>query len=145
MKKIVYVERQTIIEINKKIIERWNAKHTERPEFIDVGTDRLDEVLSIVKNVANVLEFERSLIVKTAHLIGGLAWCQAFSGANKRTSISTGNLFLRINGYKFQKIPIVEQRKLRHLLFDIQEERGQLNEQTMTQIILYTQKNTVRL
>jgi death-on-curing family protein len=145
MKKIVYVERQTIIEINKKIIERWNAKHTERPEFIDVGTDRLDEVLSIVKNVANDLEFERSLIVKTAHLIGGLAWCQAFSGANKRTSISTGNLFLRINGYKFQKIPIVEQRKLRHLLFDIQEERGQLNEQTMTQIILYTQKNTVRL
>ncbi len=145
MKKIVYVDRQIIIEINKGIIEKWNARHTERPEFIDVGTDRLDEVLNIVKNAANDPEFEQSLVIKTAHLIGGLAWCQAFSGANKRTAISTGNLFLQINGYKFRKIPIAEQRKVRQLLFDIQEERGQLNEQTMTQIILYTERNIEKL
>jgi hypothetical protein len=77
LKKILYVDREKIITINQKIIKMWNQRHTERPEFIDVGTDRIDEVLIIVKKSANDLSFEQTLIEKAAYLVGGLAWCQA--------------------------------------------------------------------
>jgi death-on-curing family protein len=118
----------------------WNQRHPESPEFIDVGTDRLDEVLTIVKNSANDLPFEQALIEKAAYLVGGLAWCQAFSGANKRTAILTCTIFLLQNGYQLN-IPQNENPELRQLLFDIQEERSQLDRQVIDKIILYIRKH----
>jgi prophage maintenance system killer protein len=118
----------------------WNQRHPENPEFIDVGTDRLDEVLTIVKNSANDLPFEQALIEKAAYFVGGLAWCQAFSGANKRTAILTCTVFLLQNGYQLN-IPQNENPELRQLLFDIQEERGQLDRQVIDKIILYIRKH----
>jgi death-on-curing family protein len=136
LKKIHYVDRDKIITINQKIIQIWNQRHPEKLEFINVATDRIDEVLGIVKNVANKLSFEEALIEKSAYLVGGLAWCQAFSGANKRTAILTCTVFLLQNGYQLN-IPQNENPELRQLLFDIQEERGQLDLQVIDKIILY--------
>jgi death-on-curing family protein len=140
MKKIIYVDREKIIKINKKLIIIWNKRHPERPEFINVGTDRLDEVLDIVRETANDLTHERSMIEKAAYLVGGLAWCQAFSGANKRTAILTCTIFLLQNGYHLN-IPQNQNPELRQLLFDIQEERGQINREVIDKIILYIRKH----
>ncbi|MFY9300120.1 MAG: type II toxin-antitoxin system death-on-curing family toxin [Candidatus Nitrosotenuis sp.] len=140
MKKVLYIDREKIITINQKIIKMWNQRHPEKPEFIDVGKDRIDEVLTIVKKSANDLSFEQTLIEKAAYLVGGLAWCQAFSGANKRTAILTCTIFLLQNGYQL-RIPQNENPELRQLLFDIQEERGQINRQVIDKIILYIRKH----
>ena len=122
----------------------WNKKHSEKPEFIDMGTDRLDEVLTIVKNSANGLSFEQALIEKAAYLVGGLAWCQAFSGANKRTAILSCTVFLLQNGYHLN-IPQNENIELRKMLFDIQERRDQLDLQIISKIILYIRKHVSKL
>ena len=139
IKSIKYIERQRIIDINKKIIEIWNSRHPEKPERFDVGVDRIDEVLEIVKNTANSLDYEKSLIEKAAYLVGGLAWNQAFSGANKRTAILACTIFLSENGYRLN-IPQSRNPELRQLLFDIQEERCNVNKETIDKIILYITK-----
>lgn len=133
------MERHRIVEINKKIIQIWNSRHPERPERFDVGTDRIDEVLNIVKNMANDLEYEKSLIEKATYLVGGLAWNQAFSGANKRTAILTCTIFLSENGYRLN-IPQNRNPELRQLLFEIQEERCDVNREVIDKIILYISK-----
>ncbi|MGI0022048.1 MAG: Fic family protein [Nitrososphaeraceae archaeon] len=117
-KSIRYVDRQRIIDINKKIIQMWNSRHPDKPEFINVGKHRIDEVLDIVKNIANDLDYKRSLIKKASYLVGGLAWNQAFSGGNKRTAILTCTIFLFENGYSLI-IPQNRNPELRQLLFDI--------------------------
>lgn len=141
---IKYVDRQRIIDINKKIIELWNSRHPDRPEYFAVGADRIDEVLDIVKNAANDLDYEKSLIEKAAYLVGGLAWNQAFSGANKRTAILTCTLFLLENGYGLN-IPQSRNPELRQLLFDIQEERCDVNRETIDKIILYIAKQVSKI
>ncbi len=133
---IRYIDRQRIIDINKKIVETWNARHPKKPERFDVGKDRIDEVLDIAKNVGNDLDYEKSLIEKAAYLVGGLAWNQAFSGANKRTAILTCTLFFSENRYRLN-IPQHKNPELRQLLFDIQEERCDVNRETIDKIILY--------
>lgn len=122
----------------------WDERHPERPESVAVGTDRLDEVLEIVSNSANDMPFEQALIEKAAYLMGGLAWCQAFSGANKRTAILTCTIFLLQNGYRLD-IPQNENPELRQLLFDIQEERGQINRQIIVKLMLYIRKHLSKI
>ena len=84
---INYLEKSFIIELNKKIILEWNEKHPESSEFIAESGSGLDEVLSIVEKVGNDLDHKDKIIVKAAHLLGGIPWIQSFSGANKRTAI----------------------------------------------------------
>ena len=136
MLKINYINRQRIIDINKKIIRLWNTWHPDRPESFDVGIDRIDRVLQIVENTGNDLPFENMIIEKAAYLVGGLAWAQSFSGGNKRTAILSCAVFLSQNGYRFN-IPTDENPQLRQLLFDIQEERSEINRQIIEKIILY--------
>lgn len=64
--KITYVEIELIIEINRKIIEEWNVRHLEQPEFIDVSRTRLDEVLEIVRQVGSESDLEEKIITKAA-------------------------------------------------------------------------------
>ncbi|MGI0070288.1 MAG: Fic family protein [Nitrosopumilaceae archaeon] len=138
--KIKYVERSFIIELNKKIIDEWNVRHPELPEFTNVSDARLDEVLGIIEKAGNKLETKDQTIMKAAHLLGGLAWAQAFSGANKRTAILSTTIFLRRNGLGFT-FPKDEQRELRRLLFEIQEDRGQLQPGIIDKLILYIRRN----
>jgi prophage maintenance system killer protein len=60
--------------------------------------------------------------------------------ANKRTAILTCTVFLLQNGYRLS-IPQNENPELRQLLFDIQEEHGQLDRQIIDKIILYIRKH----
>jgi len=137
---IKYVERSFIIELIKKIIDEWNARHHELPEFMSSSEARLDEVLGIVDKTGNQLEIKAKIIVKAAHLLGGLAWVQAFSGGNKRTAILSTTIFLRRNGLDIV-FPREEQRELRLLLFEIQEDRGQLQQEIIDKLILYIRRN----
>lgn len=138
---INYVEKSFIIELNKKIIKEWNIRHPELPEFIDVSESRLDEVLGIVEQAGNDLDIKEQVIVKASYLLAGLAWVQAFSGGNKRTSILSTTIFLRRNGLSIT-FPKEEQRALRQLLFQIQEDREELQPEIIDKLILYIRKNT---
>jgi death-on-curing family protein len=142
--KIQYIDREKIVTINQKIIDMWNLRHPQNSEFVNVGTERIDEVLTLVKNSANDLPLEQALIEKAAYLVGGLAWCQAFSGANKRTAILTCIIFLLQNGYHLN-MPQNENPELRQLLFEVQEERGHINRQVIDKIILYIGKHASKL
>ena len=138
---INYVEKSFIIELNKKIIQEWNIRHPELPEFIDASESRLDEILGIVKQAGNDLNNKEQVIVKASYLLAGLAWAQAFSGGNKRTSILSTTIFLRRNGLSIT-FPREEQRALRQLLFKIQEDREELQPEIIDKLILYIRKNT---
>lgn len=138
--KITYVEKHFIVELNKKIIDEWNVRHLELPEFINVSDTRLDEVLIMVEKTGNEHEITDQIIVKAAHLLGGLAWAQAFSGGNKRTAILSTTIFLRRNGFSMT-FPREEQRELRLLLFQIQEERSQVQQEIISKLILYIRRN----
>ena len=141
---IRYIEPELIIEINRKIIEEWNARHPEQPEFIDVSKTRLDEVLEIVRQAGKGSDLNEKIIIKAAHLLGGMAWTQAFSGANKRTAILSTTVFLRRNGLRFT-IPKEQQRELRKMLFEVQEQRDTPPLAIINKIILYIQGNVIQL
>ncbi|MGI0046550.1 MAG: Fic family protein [Nitrosotalea sp.] len=129
------------MDLNKKIIDEWNVRHPELPEFVSASEAGLDEVLSMVKKAGDKLEIKDQIIVKAAYLLGGLPWVQAFSGGNKRTAILSTTIFLRRNGLSIT-FPKEEQRDLRRLLLEIQEERGQLQQGTIDKLILYMRRNT---
>jgi len=59
LSKINYVDRQRIINMNRLIITGWSDRYPNKSEFLDVGTDRIDEVLRIVENAAKDLPFEK--------------------------------------------------------------------------------------
>jgi len=142
--KIVYVERSFIIDLNKKIIYEWNARHPESSEFISASEAGLDGVLKMVEKVGNNLEIKDQIILKAAHILGGLSWAQAFSSGNKRTAILSTTIFLRRNGLSIT-FPKEEQRELRRLLFEVQEERGQLQQEIIDKLVLYIRKHTKSL
>lgn len=142
--KISYVEIELIIEINRKIIEEWNVRHPEQPEFIGVSRSRLDDVMEIVRQAGNGSDPEEKIITKAAYLLGGLAWTQAFSGANKRTAILSTTVFLRRNGLRFT-IPMQRQRELRKMLFEVQGQRDRPRPEIIDKIILYIKGNIMPL
>ena len=141
---IRYIEPELIIEINRKIIEEWNARHPEQPEFIDVSKTTLNEVLEIVRQAGKESDLKEKIIIKAAYLLGGLAWTQAFSGANKRTAILSTTVFLRRNGLRFT-IPKEQQRELRKMLFEVREQRGTPPLTIINKIILYIKENVMPL
>ncbi|MDE1827061.1 MAG: Fic family protein [Thaumarchaeota archaeon] len=142
--KIKYVERSFIVELNEKIINEWNIRYPESLEFISASEARLDEILCMVEKTGNELAIKDQILIKAAHLLGGLAWAQAFSGGNKRTAILSTTIFLRRNGLSII-FPKEEQRELRRLLFKIQDERVQLQQEIIDKLILYIRKNTKQL
>lgn len=142
--KIKYVERSFIIELNEKIINEWNVRYPESPEFINASKARLDEVLCMVEKAGDELVIKDQILIKAAHLLGGLAWAQAFSGGNKRTAILSTTIFLRRNELSIT-FPKEEQRELRRLLFEIQDKRIQLQQEIIDKLILYIRKNTKSL
>lgn len=131
------------MEINRKIIEEWNVRYPEQPEFIDVSRSRLEEALEIVKQAGSA-KTEEQTIVKAAYLLGGLAWTQAFSGANKRTAILSTTVFLRRNGLRLT-IPKEQQRELRKMLFEVQEQRDRPRPEIIDKIILYIKRNVISI
>lgn len=125
--------KELIIEINKGIIHEWIENNPSAFEAINVNQDKLDEVLKMVNK-------QDSIIMKASYVLAGISWAQPFGGVNKRTAIITADTLLRMNGFKLVLDEENDIEYLRKLLFEIQEERSKLNEDTMAKIILYVSK-----
>lgn len=123
---------ELLIEINRGIIQEWLEQHPTAFEAVNANRDKLKEILKIVDKQEN-------LIMKASYLLGEISWSQPFSGGNKRTAFICADTLLRLNGFRLV-IDENEQEYLRKLLFEIQDERSKLNEETMAKIILYVSK-----
>ncbi|MDE1728968.1 MAG: Fic family protein [Thaumarchaeota archaeon] len=125
--------KELVIEINRGIIQEWLEQNPTAFEAISANQDELKKILKIVDKQEN-------LIMKASYLLGGISWAQPFSGGNKRTAFVCADTLLRLNGYRLSVDSEEEQEYLRKLLFEIQDERSKLNEETMAKIILYVSK-----
>lgn len=79
-------------------------------------------------------------ITKSVVIMGGIAWAQPFSGANKRTGVVCADTWLRINGYTLSTEGDEDREYLRSLLFEIQEKREEMDDFTFAKIILSVAK-----
>ena len=100
--------------------------------------------MEIVRESDEESDLKEKIIINAAHLLGGLAWTQAFSGANKRTAILSATIFLRRNGLRLT-IPKEQQRELRRMLFEVQEQRDSPPPEIIGKIILYIKGNVMSL
>lgn len=128
---------EVIIEINRGIISEWLDPHPNAHDVISVNKERLQEALDIANKFDNH-------ILKSAYLMASIAWAQPFSEGNKRTGSTVADTFLRMNGFKLT-INDKDIEYHRSLLFEIQEERNKLNEETMSKIILYVAKRIEKI
>ena len=128
-----HLPKEIIIQINKGIIEEWNQKNPMKKETFHADGDRLTEVLDMVRKYDD-------FITKSAIIMGGIAWAQPFSGANKRTGVVCADTWLRINGYTLTTEGDEDREYLRSLLFEIQEKREEVDDFTLAKIILYVAK-----
>lgn len=119
-----------IITINKGIIEEWIESHPKNHEGVSSDKHKLEQILHEADN-------QESLLAKATYLLGAIAWAQPFAGGNKRTAYTTTKTFLQMNGYTLLVQTKGDIEFLSKLLYEIQEERSELNEETMAKITLY--------
>ncbi|MDP2667700.1 MAG: Fic family protein [Nitrosopumilaceae archaeon] len=119
-----------IIAVNEGILHEWKDRYPEHYEKVAVNKEELEKIL-------NETELQESIIAKAAFLMAAISWAQPFSGGNKRTGYTCARALLRMNGYEFFVKSKQEIEALRKLLLEIQDERSELNTQTLSKIILY--------
>ena len=93
-------------------------------------------------NGVEVTDDLQGLIKKGAYLLASIAWAQPFVGGNKRTAILITATFFHHNGFEMT-IPDYDDKELRKLLYEIQDDRSGLNEAILKQIIFYISQNIV--
>ena len=128
---------EDIIEINEGIINEWLDVNPQAHDRVGVNKNRLQEVLDIVNK-------QNSPMLKAVYLMAGIAWAQPFHEGNKRTGSIVADTFLRMNGFKL----VITEEDIeypRSLLFEIQEERGKLNDDVLSKIMLYVAKRIVKV
>ena len=135
---MITVSRQDIIDTNRRVIEQWNEKHPDKKEELCVRRDALDECFAIFENIGDNSVTHKNLVKKAAYLMGSISWAQPFCGANKRTAMLITATFLNKNEIGMEPY---DEKYVRELLYDIQDERGRLNKDTMERIILYISKS----
>jgi len=132
--KIIYkISKEDVIETNRRVIDL----NLDELDVFGVREDALDEIFEIFDTL-KVNDDLQGLIKKGAYLMASIAWAQPFSGGNKRTAILTAATFFHHNGAEMD-IP-EDDKELRRLLYEIQEERTRLNETVMGRIIFYISK-----
>jgi len=119
-----------IITINKGIIEEWIESHPKNHEGVSGDKGQLEQIL-------HEADKQESLLAKATYLLGAIAWAQPFSGGNKRTAHVVAKTFLQMNGHTLLIQTNEDKEFLRKLLFEIQEERSELNDKTMAKLTLY--------
>ena len=119
-----------IITINRGIIEEWIESHSQSHEGVGGDKHTLKQILHEVDN-------QESLLAKATYLLAAIAWAQPFAGGNKRTAYTITKIFLQMNGYTLLVQTAEDIEFLRKLLYEIQEERSKLNEETMAKLTLY--------
>lgn len=137
---IQHIQKQDVLEINKKVINDWNKKHQDQVEKFAFGD--IDQVIKIVNSFGNSGNYKMDAIEKASYLLGVVSWSQLFSDGNKRTAFVSAIKFLQRNGYDLNVKSHDEKKELAGLLYEIQEERSQLNSLTMKKIINFVTKHT---
>ena len=135
------ISKQDIIDTNEMIIDDWNLNHSlADQQYFCFDNSRLDEVLKIVEDVKNIPDtYEVSnLMRKVSYLMGAISWAQPFCDGNKRTGLLIAATILDENHIQFEPY---DEDKIIDLLYEIQEERVELNKETMDKIILYISKS----
>ena len=127
---MIEITADDIITINKGIIKEWIESHPKNHEGVGSDKDKLEQII-------RVADKQESLLAKATYLLGAIAWAQPFAGGNKRTAYTTTKTFLQMNGHTFQVQTKGDIEFLRKLLHEIQEERSELNEETMAKLTLY--------
>ena len=114
--------------MNKTILSiQTNSTHHEG---ISVNRDTLKEILDDAKQLESVFD-------QAAYVLAGIPWAQPFSGGNKRTAFAAAKIILAEKNYTMKTISQHDIDFLLKLLFEIQEERSQINASTLAKITLY--------
>jgi prophage maintenance system killer protein len=82
--------------VNKEVVRLTSEPH----EFSRADGEKLERLLSEVKERANNEEFDEAINEKAALLVFRIASGQHFRGGNKRTALIAGLVFLLKNGRK---------------------------------------------
>jgi len=96
--KIIMVDKQYLIEINEKILNRY-ARLTGKQVWIGT-TSTIDTIIPHVDSVGNSDNKKEDLIEKAVNLMAKIAWEQPFEDGNRRTGIISATKFLHDNGYE---------------------------------------------
>lgn len=135
------VDTQYIIDTNILLLEQWNDVHPEDPQPIGVRRPEVDKIIPMVEEYDENHNTLKTFIKKASYLMAIVSWIQAFLDGNKRTGIVSAMKFLRDNGYDLD-IPKDDEREIRSLLYDIQDQRTSLDHSVVAKIIIYTTERT---
>ncbi|MCH7967057.1 MAG: Fic family protein [Thaumarchaeota archaeon] len=132
------VDKQYLIDVNRKILKKWNDEHTEDPQAIGTRAE-INNIISMVEEHDKSKNKIEDLIAKAAYLMAIVSWVQPFFDGNKRTGIISATKFLYDNGYDLD-IEKEDEKEIRNLLYDIQDQRTSLDNSVVTKIIFYITK-----
>lgn len=126
-----------IIEMNKTILREQLQNHPTNHERI--SADR-----KIIKEIFDEANERETVFDQAAYILAAIPWAQAFSGGNKRTAFASAKILLANKNYNVEVTSKQDIEFLRKLLFEIQEERTQLNPKTLAKITLYLRNRSKR-
>ena len=81
------LDKNFIIETNKKIVEEWNRTHPKQTESHWARSGEIEDIIGMINSVVNEEKTLENLIRKAAYTIGFISWAQPFISANKRTGL----------------------------------------------------------
>ena len=129
------VDKQYLIDVNRKILKKWNKEHPEDPQAIGTRAE-IDDIIPMVEEHDKSKNEIENLIEKASYLMAIVSWVQPFFDGNKRTGIISATRFLYDNGYDLE-IKKGDKKEIRSLLYDIQDQRTSLDSSVVTKIIFY--------
>ncbi len=132
------VDKQYLIDLNRKILKKWNKKHPEDLQAIGTRAE-IDDIIPMVEEYDKSKNKIEDLIKKASYLMAIISWVQPFFDGNKRTGIISAIKFLYDNGYDLE-IKKEDEKEIRRLLYDIQDQRTSLDSSVVTKIIFYITK-----
>ena len=136
------VDKQYLIETNEKLLKIWNKNHPkDPPQPIGIRME-IEDIIPMVEEYDKSNNKIEDLIRKASYIVAIVSWIQAFLDGNKRTGIVATIKFLRDNGLDLD-IPKEDEKEIRNLLYDIQDQRTSLDHSVVTKIIFYITKRTV--
>lgn len=133
------VDTQYLIDVNRLILERWNKRNPKNQQHIGARHPEIDGIIPMVEKYdKNNMKLE-DLIQKASYLMAIISWSQPFLDGNKRTGIISATKFLYDNGFDLD-IKKKDESEIRNLLYDIQDNRTNLDDSIVAKIIIYTTK-----
>ncbi len=136
------VDKQYLIDTNEKLLSGWNETHQANPQPIGTRPE-IDDIIPMVEKYDKKNMNLDDFIKKASYLMAIISWQQPFLDGNKRTGLVSAIKFLRENGYSLD-MPREDQKEIRRLLYEIQDQRTSLDHSVVTKIIFYiTERVTV--